>query len=37
MLILVRSKGRPKFHRNKISLGYFYCDIQFCVGYGGGM
>jgi hypothetical protein len=34
MLILLRSKSRPKFHISKVSLGYFYCDVQLCVGYG---
>jgi hypothetical protein len=34
MLILMQSKHRPKFHINKVSLGYFYHNIQFCVGYG---
>jgi hypothetical protein len=34
MLILLQSKDRPKFHINKISLFYFYCNVQFCVGYG---
>jgi hypothetical protein len=34
MLILLQSKGRPKFHINKVSLSYFYCNVQFCVGYG---
>jgi len=34
MLILLWSKGRPKFHINKVSLGHFYCNVQFCVGYG---
>jgi hypothetical protein len=33
MLFLLRSKGSPKFHINKISLGYTYCNIQFCDGY----
>jgi hypothetical protein len=23
----------PKFHINKVSLGCFYCNVQFCVGY----
>jgi hypothetical protein len=34
MLILLWSKGRPKFHINKLSLSYFYCNVQFCVGCG---
>jgi hypothetical protein len=34
MIILLRSKGRPKFHINKIRLGYFYRNVQFFVGYG---
>jgi hypothetical protein len=24
---------RPKFHINKVTLGYFYCNIQFHIGY----
>jgi hypothetical protein len=34
MLILLQSKGRQKFHITKVSSGYFYCNVQFCVGYG---
>jgi hypothetical protein len=34
MLILVRSKGSPKFHINEVSLRYFYCNVQLCVGHG---
>jgi hypothetical protein len=34
MLILLRSKGRPKFHINNISLGDFHSNVEFCVGYG---
>jgi hypothetical protein len=33
VLILFRSKGRPKFHINKVRLGYFCCNVQFCVSY----
>jgi hypothetical protein len=36
-LILLRSKGRPKFHINKGSLGYLYCNVQYCVGNGSGI
>jgi hypothetical protein len=34
MLILLRRELSPKFHINKVSLGYFYCNVHFCVGYG---
>jgi hypothetical protein len=34
MLILLWSKDKPNFHINNMSLGYFYCNVQFCVGYG---
>jgi hypothetical protein len=34
MLILLQSKGRPKFRVIKVSLGYFYCNVQSCFGYG---
>jgi hypothetical protein len=34
MLILLQSKGRPKFHIIKASLGQFYCNVQFHIGYG---
>jgi hypothetical protein len=34
MLILLWGKGRHKFLIYKLSLGYFYCKVQFCVGYG---
>jgi hypothetical protein len=33
MLISLRSKGKLKFHINKASLGYFYCNVQFCFCY----
>jgi hypothetical protein len=33
MLILLQSKGTPKFHINTESLGYFYCNVKLCVGY----
>jgi hypothetical protein len=34
MLILLRSNGRSKLHINTVSFGYFYCNVQFLVGYG---
>jgi hypothetical protein len=37
MLILVRNEGRPKFHIDKVSLGYFYCNVEFCIGHGRGI
>jgi hypothetical protein len=27
----VANKGRPKFHINEASLGYVYCNVEFCV------
>jgi hypothetical protein len=33
-VILLQSKGRPKFHISKVNLGYFYCNVQFRVGHG---
>jgi len=33
ILILMRSKSRPKFHISRVSLSYFYCNVQFYVGY----
>jgi hypothetical protein len=37
MLILLRIKGKPMFRIDKVSLGYFYCNVQFCVGYDKGI
>jgi hypothetical protein len=34
MSVFLRSKGMSKFRINKVSLGYFYCYVHFCVGYG---
>jgi hypothetical protein len=33
MLNPVQSKDRPKFHTNKVSLSYCYCNVQYNVGY----
>jgi len=34
MLILLQSKGRLKFHINKVcKVHYIYCNGQVCVGY----
>jgi hypothetical protein len=30
MLIALWSEGRTKFHINKGSYGYFYCNVQLC-------
>jgi hypothetical protein len=34
MLILLWNKGRPDFHINKVTSGYFYCNVQFYLGHG---
>jgi hypothetical protein len=36
-LILLRSADRPKFHISKVTLRYFHCNVEFCVGYGRGV